>query len=41
MRIDGVDGRLRVSGEQGNETSDLGLGVAYDAGAHFKIHGLS
>jgi hypothetical protein len=31
-------GRLRVSGERGDEAFDLGLGVADDAGAHFVIH---
>jgi hypothetical protein len=26
--VDGVDGRLRVSGEQGDEAFDLSLGIA-------------
>jgi tRNA synthetases class I (E and Q), catalytic domain len=41
LGIDSVDGRLRVSGEKGDEVFDLGLGVADDAGAHFVIHCLS
>jgi hypothetical protein len=41
LGIDSIDGRLRVSGEEGDEALGLGLSVADEAGARLVIHSLS
>jgi hypothetical protein len=41
LGIDGVDGGLSISSEQGYKALHLGLGVAYEAGAHLVIRRLS